>query len=201
MQLSKLANLVGHHSALLDKSQSDLKIVNKHLETSQKYTIIINDTKGLFENLLEISRKEVKDKIESVVTLALREILSNDNIKIKIDFQIKRNQPEAVIYVDNDGVVDEIPNAFGGGIEDIVSTILKILFAHILGIKGPYWIDEPGKWIDSYSSVKFAQFLKHLSKKFNKQMFINTHRTEIVEVADNLIKIYQEDGISYVNTN
>ena len=199
MNLVKLSEIVGKYNGLFERVTLEKNQIIQDLELQQQKTIIIDSSKNLFSTLLDISREDIQHKISNLVTLALCDILDDPHFQMQLEFDFKRNQPEAVIVINHAKVRGELQETFGGGVEDVVSTVLKLVFAQLLDIEGPIWIDEPGKWIDDESSVRFAKFLNKLSHKFNRQLLLITHKSDIQNVADNVICVYQENGVSNVD--
>lgn len=180
----RLDQLVVSEKTKLQVIEKQLADCNISLEREKNYTIIITKVQSLIEGLLESSRKGLQENISNIVTQALQEIL-NQPLEFKVEFEFKRKQPEAYFLLNG----RPLSESYGGGVEDIVSSVLKIIFFHLLQIKGPLFLDEPGKWVDAESSIRFAQFLKQLSNQFGIQLFIVTHKSEIVEVADRIFEV------------
>lgn len=183
--------------ALLKEYTDNYARVTKELAQNEKKLVSLSNSRGVFENLLNISREDIQKKVCNVISKALQKILNMPNVFVDIVFEIKRNQPEAqiVIKVDDNTGGGRIDDSFGGGVEDVVSTITHIIVAHLLNIHGPLLADEPGKWIDEMgASKRFGEFLRQLRKTFSRQLIITTHKNELREIADNIIEVdYIED--------
>lgn len=199
MSLTALSNLVSAKQAVYNEKVKSLNQQNQRLKETEEYAILLSRVRGEFEALLDKSRKGIQDKISSVVTTALREIWGGEP-EFSINFIIRRNQPEAefeLIFPDHGGSLDE---SVGGGIEDIIGTVLRVVFFHVMNIQGSLFLDEPGKWLDSRRSVLFSQFLKKLSQEFGIQLIIVTHKEAITERADRVFNIELDaDGKSNIS--
>jgi hypothetical protein len=196
-----LNQIVTKYQLIKQTFENDLKQQRDLLNKLEEYSIIINEVKDICSLLLEESRKKIQINVSNIVTLALREIKNTNDIEFIINFEFKRNQPEAYLYIKKKGQKKSIQNSYGGGVSDIVSTVLKLVFYHLLHIKGFVFVDEPGKWIDPHTSIRYVQFLKQLCYEFKLQMLFNTHKAEIIDVADKLIEVYNVDGESVVKVD
>lgn len=196
-----VSQLTAAHT-LLDDNRTKRIAVEKTLRDNEQQLVALANSRQLFDTLLDISRKDVQNKVCNVVSAALQKILDDPKIAIDVEFDIKRNQPEAQVVVKYDGKKggSKIEDSFGGGVDDVVSIVLKIVIGQLLGVKGPIIADEPGKWLDDMgASMRFVVFLKQLSTTFNRQLILTTHKSELREAADKLIEVVNTDGYSRVS--
>jgi len=198
VNLNNISSIVAYHTSLRDHTQREYTRVVENLKKEVKRTIILNRTKELFEQLLLASREQVREVVSTIVTEALQRILDTTEVSFEIEFEFKRNQPEARPVLHFYDVSGSLEDSFGGGLDDVVSTVLKIVFKYLLCVEGPLFMDEPGKWIDSESSIRFVEFLRQLRERFNTQVFLATHKPEIYEAADKLFQVVNLDGESIV---
>lgn len=131
--------------------------------------------------------------LESIVTDAIKYI-SEGTYEFKIDMPEGSNKCNFYIVETVDGVesLQEPESACGGGFVDIISTTLRYAYLNLYDkpkLNGPILLDEPGKMVSSGMSNKFANFIKKLSKDFDRQTIVITHNDSTMNVADNSIVI------------
>lgn len=135
----------------------------------------------------KIIYKETIEKIESVVTLAIRHVYER-RFDFKIILEEKRNNLEARMVVTENGKEFNIKDDQGGGMIDIISFALRIIMWHIKEprSRNVLILDEPFKWTGLYIE-EAGQMLRYLAKKLNMQIILVTHDEKLMGICD---KIY-----------
>ncbi|OQY10681.1 MAG: hypothetical protein B6I28_00375 [Fusobacteriia bacterium 4572_132] len=204
----------------LDKAKTQLQEFKTRKQVIEETLLELNDglvtlkSERMLNNkislLLNETTKTVRNKtikpLEEMATLALRKISDESNSKIKIILSDKFNKPYAEVLLEKDingkKSLQNIVDYNGGGYADIVSTILRQIFIEEVDnptIQGALFLDEPSKMVDSVASIEFANFLKTLSKDFNRQNIIVTHDSNIMEIVDKCYYVTQDNnGISNI---
>lgn len=181
----------------LDELKTEFNKVKKERKINNKISLLLNET-------TKKARERIITPLESMATLALRNIVGELNSEIKIDLTEKSGKPYAEIklekMINNEKSSQDIVSANGGGYADTVSAILRQIFMEETNepvIQGASFLDEPSKMVDAISSGEFANFLKTLSVDFNRQNIIVTHDSNIMNVADKCYYATQnEKGIT-----
>lgn len=188
------------------KKEVEKKILSLDKEIDSIVELIeLNKQTSLFlQKVSEEVRQDIKTRLEDAVTSAIQ-FVSQKPYKFEIDITESRGKPSADFYV-----VEEINNeesrqkpeeSCGGGFVDIIATSLRYAYLDLFSnpeIKGPILFDEPGKMIDMESSFSFAEFVKKLGQRFNKQTIMITHNDTLKNVADNSITVEKHNGVSKV---
>ena len=68
----------------------------------------------------------------------------------------------------------------------------------LMKVKGPLILDEPGKNISAQFISAFGKFLTEVSNTFDRQIVMITHNSKLVEFANNIIEVYQTNGVSHI---
>lgn len=192
LTIERLSNdLITRKALYFDKKDILDKINNNILDIESK-TKLFKDTSNFLTKFSSSTRESVSLKIEQLVTYILRSILEIDRYNFKILFATKRNIVEASFVLHdnlNDADID-ILNSSGGGIADIVSVVLFFAFLEISNTKSDFIIlDEVGKHISADRRDKFFDLLKTMSIDYKKQILYISHQAEILEKANNIVKI------------
>src|SRR3990167_5448947 len=158
----------------LEKGYNSLKEYNENL---QKARVLIAEAGKYTQSYL-------KDYIESMVTTALQAVFEED-YQFVIDFDIKRNKPEAKISLKLRGEETDPKDSCGGGVLDVASFALRVILWSIENPKSSNVIilDEPMKFLHG-KMENASQLLKKLSKDLNIQFIIVSQLDELTRYAD-----------------
>lgn len=129
-------------------------------------------------------------KLSNLVTAAM-EYISDEPYKLNIESDVKRNQIECELSVESYGITNDPQKDMGGTINDIIAAVLRISTWSLSKNKSSpvFILDEPGKFISKDMKDKFSEFLKSLCDKLDIQIIMSTHSEDLIESADNIIKI------------
>jgi len=149
----------------------------------------------------EISlRTKIITEIEVLVTEGIRQILEIDNLYFKIIYNIKRNIiiADFKLYDINSKKNYDIINSFGGGLIDIIDIILHIIYLYRSNLRKILILDERGKYISNDKQKNFSKFLCDISKKLGIQIILISHKEQIIENVNKVIKIIKKNNKSIV---
>ena len=122
------------------------------------------------DNTLEF----VNSFVSNVLTLVYKK---EQHFKIVLEEQ--KNAVKAKFFILEDGVELEIKKPFvgkGGGKLSIIALSLKLAFMNLRGIKGPIFLDEATKMVDSQALKELNQFLNQYSFDLGTQIFLISHQ-------------------------
>ena len=161
----------------LDEKEKDFISLRDYNENLQKARIIIAKAGKYTQSYL-------KDYIEELVSNALQAVFEED-YKFIIEFDIKRNRPEAKISLKIRGEEVEPKDSVGGGVMDIASFALRVVLWSIENPKSTNTLilDEPFHFI--HGKIENAsKLLKKLSKDLGIQFIIVSQLEELNQYAD-----------------
>ncbi|MCX7842435.1 MAG: ATPase [Clostridia bacterium] len=193
-------NEKGKHDQLMEQKRELEASLQRALENIE----LLEKVKLLLQKASEYAREQSRKQIESLVTNCLQYIFDS-SIEFKIEISEVRGRPEAEFYVVsnvNQEVIKTKPQeARGGGVVDIISLAIRIamLQSSSLDIKGPIILDEPAKHVSDEYIIHVGEFLKQVSRMFDRQVIMVTHNRHLSEIADNCHKIAMNEGISTVS--
>lgn len=152
------------------------------------------DEKGIeVLNLVQRStRDKVKEAFENMVTFALNSIYQKD-YKFQLQFNTRGNLGEMDFLLktpDNEEFRD-LNQCTAGGSFDIISLALRFVLLQVIRpkIEGFVVLDEPCKMLSKNLVMNEFNFYKHISEKLGRQLIIITHCQEIIDAAENKIKV------------
>ena len=148
---------------------------------------------SLLQSVSEKTRDLSVNKIESIITSALQEIMDNVHLQFVISFENKRNAVAVEFKIRDTqlGTDLDIVHSEAGGIKNVVSTILRLIIIdlHHPKIEGPIVLDEVGANISVEYQERFGKFLKDYSKMMGRQIILVSHHDKVKEHADKLIRL------------
>jgi len=133
-----------------------------------------------------------------MITTALQAVFE-ENYQFIIDFDIKRNKPEAKISLKIHGEEVDPKDSVGGGILDIASFALRVVLWSIENPKSNnvLILDESFKFL--HGKIENAmKMLKDLSKKLDLQFIIVSQIEELSENADKVFLVTHNGVFSEV---
>lgn len=193
--INNLAMTVSAKRALLTDKQESLAKATLKLQKHDKTIDIYTKVNEFLNQFSSSTREQISTKIETLVTSVLQKVFPN-RYTFKIVFQTKRNVTEAVFYLYNvkHKQNETIMGSNGGGVADIVSTILFFAFLEINNQgKGYLIFDEIAKHLAAPNRAPFFTLLKEIKGTYQKQIIYVSHQNELLDVADKIIRL--ESGI------
>ena len=172
---------------VMDKSFKDRKEFLE--EEIRKAEVDLNDYNKIKEVFIEVMAKQrdyLKEKIERLVTFGLQDIFQNE-MKFKIEFSVKRNKLWAEFYIEKDGFKEKLQNQ-GGGIINVVSFLLRVLFIKLLKLEPILVLDEAFSMISVEYRQRMVDFVKKIGDELGIQLIIVTHLEEFKGIADELVE-------------
>jgi len=187
----------------LEENVSSLKgkvdiLENQYQESTDKLVELkeleILNTKSVeLLNLVQKATKElIKNIFEKITTHALQYIHQNDAYTFELEFGKRGNLPEMNFCIKTPEMQEahDILETRGGGSCDIISLALRLVLLEVSKNEGFLFLDEPSKHLDNPETIdKMIEFIKETQKDTGRQIFVITHKQEIVDSVDNPIII------------
>lgn len=154
----------------------------------------------ILQKTSDYARQKAKVHIEDIVTQALTVVFDQD-YRFFIDLKTSGNQPVATYHLESDGIITQLkPPDYdrGGGVADVVSLALRLAVGELVGVKGPFFMDEVGKHVSQEYQPNLAYFLKSYSEKFKRQINLITHNEHLAEIGDVSIGVTRKNGASVI---
>lgn len=181
----------------ISKKSYDTKVVE--LEDLKIYYENLQKARALVAEAGQFTQSYLKEYIESMITTALQSVFDED-YRFVIDFDIKRNKPEAIIKLMIRGEEVDPSNSVGGGVLDVVSFALRIVLWSIQNPQSANVIvlDEPYKWL--HGNIESAiKMTKEISNKLGIQFIIVSQIPEIADGADKVWEVKHNGKFSEVS--
>ena len=151
--------------------------------------------------LIQITAKETQNQlklqIESIVQTALDAVFPSE-YKFVVDYDVKRDRTEAVIYIEQDGERMNPLDDNGGGLADVLSFALRLVAWSLGKTSNTLIMDEPAKNVSDAYKPLVMEMLNGLSSQLGLQTIIVTHDANIVDMADRVFDVQKVNKRSIV---
>ena len=184
--------------------QNDIETLEKRLDKVVEIKKIREKAKWCFSEAVIMTKREVKEIMDPLVTSALQGIFQEEDYTFVSTFEIKAGRPICVMQVqDGDKEPFYLEEDMGGGLLDIagIAVIVVMWILEEPRSRNSFLLDEPMKNIGIGKEVlleRAGQLLSELSKELNIQFIINTHEQEIVAISDKAWEFDKINGRSVV---
>ncbi len=179
-----------------------LDLHKKEIAETEKKIESLVEARMILRSIANVLQKEIKSHIQDMVNVVLDGVFPNKYLFECELAETKRGMEMGTRICrknDLDNPMDPMEDV-GCGLVDVISFALRISF---WAIKNPRTrplliFDEPFRFVDGGNQIRVGQMLSELSKKLDIQMIIVTHEERLLNAADRLFMITNEDGFSRV---
>ncbi|ACV24480.1 AAA family ATPase [Methanocaldococcus fervens] len=178
----------------LNLKLKELSDLEKEKEKLIKFIDYLNKVRSVFgkDGFQKYLRKIYTPLIQKYLNEAFNEFdLPYSFVELTEDLEIKLHSPTGVLTIDN----------LSGGEQIAVALSLRLAIANaLIGNKVECIIlDEPTVYLDENRRAKLAEIFRKINSV--PQMIIITHHRELEEVADTIVNVTKERGVSKVKIN
>lgn len=185
----KLFQMQGQKELLI-KQKKEAETEKSHL---QKELDKLLKARAVAQIVAEATQKKLEYHFSNLVTLALA--IFPDPYTFELRFVPRRNKIEAdLVFSKNGHETDDIMNAAGGGVVDIVSLALLFACQGLSKSEPVILLDEPAKFLSEDLQEKASEMIKLLSEELSIQIIMVTHLINMINAADNVIKLKNING-------
>jgi DNA repair exonuclease SbcCD ATPase subunit len=171
---------------------------DQHTESTEKLLTlkdeqVLNIKSVELLNIVQKATKElIQDLFQGVVSKALQFVHQNNAYKFELEFDRHGNVPKMNFLMKTPEMQEshDILTTRAGGSKDIIALALRLVLLEVAQNNGFLFLDEPFKRLDNEETIQKAiEFLKETQKETNRQLFIITHKNEVVDSVENPIVI------------
>ena len=174
--------------------------VQREIEKLNQQSENVNEAIEILTAVLGVTQQGVIQFIEETVTTALQYVYGED-YGFKIEYELKRNQPEIRLYPTKGGMLYDPKFSCGVGVVDVCSFALRYAcWALLENRTAPVMLhDEPFRHIAGMEeNERIGLMVKKMSEMLGLQIIIITGKTALKEYADKTFEIKMIDGRSEV---
>jgi len=190
---AKYEQAVGQRN-MLKKQLTDVEI---RIETQEAHLINCQKARTIIQTVAETTQRKLEGHVSNLVTMALAAVFP-DPYTFILRFVKRREKTEADLIFVKDGNEGSPMDVSGGGPLDVASFALRTATWAIKPTRNVLILDEPFKYLSRDLQSKGSEMVKHLSDKLSLQFLIVSHIPEIIECADKVFNVTNENGTSIV---
>lgn len=177
--MSALDELIGARSL----AESELAEIRSKLEELRADL----EVEEAAERALETLAQKGSERLSQLVKIGLKAIYGQD-------YQFKREGK--ALMVDDGDAESDLVDGHGGGLVDVVSTLLRVLALKQDrgGALKTVILDEPMRMVDQETALRAGLFLKTICQRLNLNVLMVTHRLGLAEEADATFTVLKVRG-------
>lgn len=198
----KIDTLAEKYKALVNRydfAKAELSRAKKDKSHFKSELLAHEKVRWVIAEVSRITQEETKDRIEKLITLALRSIFEREmTFKLKLEYKNNRVYATPTI-IDGDEEFSDIKEDQAGGIIDIVSLVFKVV---LWSMEAPqkrnlFIVDEPFRFTGKLVK-KAGYMLKYLAKELNFQVIMVSHDDELIDICDRVYGVRHDGNKSIV---
>jgi len=176
----------------------NIQLAKAEIEESSKKEELYRKTVLFLENIISQIQENTEQVLSDIGTSALQRIFVNDSSYLSVKFEdtdsgkATRVSIKVKQQIDDKGnfIENDLFNAEGGAVVDVISYILRLVLLEIYNISGPVILDETFRYIASDERMHFCgEFTKQLAEKLGRQIILITHSGILTQYSDNNIMV------------
>ena len=196
-KINQLKSIVEKNTFLKDSLENKRKKIQQDIRKINDNNIVLLELKEFLLTVSANYRDQLCNLFTSLVTEALSSIFEKD-IRFKINLYSYRNEPAIdVSVIENDLEIDP-QKSCGGGLNDIISFVIKIIFIHLKKSSKIIILDEPLKFLSRDYIEQSSNFIRDISKRMNVQIILVSHKPDLEISCDKLINIEKNENRSII---
>ena len=196
-KIEQLSSLINKNLILEEEYLRNILSDRKQKDKVTKDNLILKELKTFLLQVSANYREDICNLFTNLVTEALTSIFEKD-IKFEIKLYSYRNEPAIdILVIENELEVDP-QKSCGGGVNDIISLVLKIIFIYLKNSNRILILDESLKFLSRNYLEQASSFIRDISERMNLQIILVSHKPELEVGCDNLITIEKENNRSVI---
>ena len=185
-------------SALHDRARQGLASAKAKAESAEGAAAVLRA-------LADLKRQEVSDKVEGLVTAALRGVFGRPDYRFFFRWEEKRGAAtaEAVLESTHQGQTVEtgLVDGHGGGVLDVVAFVLRFVVARyaVPSLRKVMVLDEGFRHVSKNHSAAVGALMSGLARRTGWRFLYSTHDERLAKSADKIYRVEKDsDGRSSV---
>ena len=196
-KINQLKNIIDRNTFLKDSLEEKKEKIQEDISAINNEASSLTELKDFLMTVSANYRDQLCNLFTSLVTEALTSIFEKD-IKFNIKLYSYRNEPAIdVSVIENDLEVDP-QKSCGGGLNDIISFVVKIIFIYLKKSSKIIILDEPLKFLSRDYIEQSSNFIHEISKRMDIQIILVSHKTDLEISCDKLITIEKNENRSII---
>jgi len=174
-RLDRLQRELVRVRTIRDRLREEAESLSQDLEDLKREYEITAEAHALANDVSDVVKQQVSERFSSLVTEALRDIFGSQ-MTFNVNIGVSRGLPTVDFTLLVDGVEVDPLQAQGGGVVDVLSLLLRLVFLEVTNKDIPLLLDEPLKHLSVDYLPAAMTFLEEYSKKSGRQIILVSHK-------------------------
>jgi DNA repair exonuclease SbcCD ATPase subunit len=196
-KINQLKNIIDRNTFLKDSLEEKKEKIQEDISAINNEASSLTELKDFLMTVSANYRDQLCNLFTSLVTEALTSIFEKD-IRFNIRLYSYRNEPAIDISVIEDNLEVDPQKSCGGGLNDVISFVIKIIFIYLKRSSKIIILDEPLKFLSRDYIEQSSNFIHEISKRMNIQIILVSHKPDLEISCDKLITIEKNENRSIV---
>ena len=196
-KIKHLKTLIDKNTFIKDSLEEKQEKIQKDMNDINKETDSLLELKDFLMSVSANYRDQLCNLFTSLVTEALTSIFEKD-IRFNIKLYSYRNEPAIDVSVIENNLEVDPQKSCGGGLNDIISFVIKIIFIYLKKSSRIIILDEPLKFLSRDYIEQSSNFIHDISKRMNIQIILVSHKPDLEINCDKLITIEKNENRSII---
>jgi len=196
-KIKHLKTLIDKNTFIKDSLEEKQEKIQKDMNDINKETDSLLELKDFLMSVSANYRDQLCNLFTSLVTEALTSIFEKD-IRFNIKLYSYRNEPAIDVSVIENNLEVDPQKSCGGGLNDIISFVIKIIFIYLKKSSRIIILDEPLKFLSRDYIEQSSNFIHDISKRMNIQIILVSHKPDLEISCDKLITIEKNENRSII---
>jgi len=184
---TKIASAEGQRELLL----SQRRPLERERDTAFASAKVAKEAAVLLQQTASASRTQLQTLIQPLMSEALHQLLGGE-AGFRLQFgQVAGKVTAKLITINDKGLEVEGVEGFGGGVADLESMILLLIFIARLGLPKIVFLDEPFRHIHGREALEtISDFLRVVTDRLGYQLFVVTGDEDVSSAsADTIFQV------------
>ena len=196
-QIDQLEELRKKYHYQSQEIETQLHKNQQQKQDNEKMIVVYTEVREFLSKVSAEYRVRICSTFNQLVTEALSHIFQKD-INFRISLESYRNQPAINVMITEDAFVLDPQKSCGGGMNDIIALVFKIIFVYLSGSQKTIVLDESLKFLSTNYLQTASNFLAEICSRLQMQLILVTHKEDLQLSADKIITISKQEGASYI---
>lgn len=196
-KIKHLSSIIEKNKILQDEYRKNIEREEKEKRELIENSEVLQELKDFLFQVSANYREDICNLFTNLVTEALCSIFEKE-IKFEIKLYSYRNEPAVDVTVTEGDLEVDPQKSCGGGVNDVISLVLKIIFIYLKDSSRILILDESLKFLSRNYLEQASSFISDISERMNLQIILVSHKPELEVSCDNLILIEKENDRSIV---
>jgi len=164
--------------------EQQIETLENNIEDIQRHVSDLDKIRSVVIGIAEDEQQRVLSLCEQICSQGLSDVFETPTI-VSFEQSITANNPSLELVVTQEGKARDPLTAYGGGLVEVLSLLLRVCFVHIM--RSQYMpvliLDEPLGRLSKLRLPLVGEMLNRLSEELSIQIIMVTHHSDMLNFA------------------